>query len=279
MSLPNRVVIIGGTHGNEWIGIKIVEHYQHAIQSKFPSLDLEFIFANPEAYKLNRRYKDEDLNRASQFLSETRSSYEHQRAREIKQIIESKPCLVIDLHTTTANMGNTLILTNAQQETLQLCSTLIQKGQDCRVLMAPDPNKKYLTGQSEFGVMVEVGPIANSVVDGKILESTLAIVHTILEVVDAGLSPQNGQIEIFEEAQDVYYPKLPDGTINTYIHSDFQGKDFQKIRGKIKAFKTFLGEDIFIECSEEMYPIFINEAAYYPNHLAFTLCRKRILEY
>jgi aspartoacylase len=279
MSLPKRVVIIGGTHGNEWTGIKIVEHYQVFLQSKYPTLELEFIFANPEAHQLNRRFKDEDLNRASEFLNEKRNSYEHGRAKEIKAIIESRPCLVIDLHTTTANMGNTLILTNTQQDMLHLCASVNQKGQDCRVLMSPDPNKKYLTTQSQYGVMVEVGPIANSVVDGKILESTLSIIHSILEVVEGDLSAPQRPLEIFEEVQDVSYPKSEDGTINAYIHSDLQSKDFIPMKGKMKAFKAFSGADISIDCAEELYPIFINEAAYYPTQLAFTLCRKKTLTY
>ena len=279
MSLPKRVVIIGGTHGNEWTGIKIVEHYQLLLQSKYPTLELEFIFGNPEAHQLNRRFKDEDLNRACEFLNEKRSAYEHGRAKEIKATIEARPCVVIDLHTTTANMGKTLILTNTQQNMLHLCASVNQKGQDCRVLMAPDPNKKYLTTQSQYGVMVEVGPIANSVVDGKILESTLSIIHSILECIEGDLPAPQGQLEVFEEVQDVFYPKSENGTINAYIHSDLQNKDFVPINGKWEAFKAFSGADISIDCPEEMYPIFINEAAYYPTQLAFTLCRKKTLTY
>ena len=80
MNRPSRVVIVGGTHGNEWTGIKIVSHYQDQLEQKFPKLKLEFVLANPVAYELNKRFKDEDLNRAFQFLSESRTSYEHTRA-------------------------------------------------------------------------------------------------------------------------------------------------------------------------------------------------------
>ncbi len=107
-----RVVIFGGTHGNEWTGIKIVTHYQEYFQKKFPSLKLEFILANPEAYKLNRRFKDEDLNRAFQYLGENRSSFEHTRAKELKEIILKEDCLVLDLHTTTSNLGSTVIVSH-----------------------------------------------------------------------------------------------------------------------------------------------------------------------
>ena len=102
MKLPRKVIIVGGTHGNEWTGIQVVRHYQDFFKQKYPDLMLEFILANPEAYKLNRRFKDEDLNRAFEFLREERSSYEHHRARELKLLIDQEPCLVLDLHTTTS---------------------------------------------------------------------------------------------------------------------------------------------------------------------------------
>jgi hypothetical protein len=38
----------------------------------------------------------------------------------------------------------------------------------------------------------------------------------------------------------------------------------------------FDGREIERTSAEVTYPIFINEAAYYPSKLAFTLCRKTI---
>ncbi len=165
MKFPERVVIIGGTHGNEWTGVQVVRHYQEQLQKKFPRLRLEFILANPEAYKINKRFKDEDLNRAFQYLKENRQSYEHHRAHEIKRIIEQEACLVIDLHTTTSNMGKTVIVSHYNPQNLHLCAHVAKKFTDCRIIGSPDPQQKYLAGQSENGLMIEVGPVANGVVD------------------------------------------------------------------------------------------------------------------
>ena len=147
MKYPSRVLIVGGTHGNEWTGIQVVHHYQEMLKRKFPQLDLEFIFANPEAHALNRRFKDEDLNRAFEYIHETRSSYENNRAREIKSIIDRSPCVVLDLHTTTSNMGNTVILSHYNSLNLSLCSKLTQHSKHCRIIGAPDPGRKYLASQ------------------------------------------------------------------------------------------------------------------------------------
>ena len=83
-----KVLVFGGTHGNEWTGVWLVQKYANSFKKKYPKLDLEFIFANPEAHKVNRRFKDEDLNRAFQFLGENRpDSFEHKRAKEIRDLI------------------------------------------------------------------------------------------------------------------------------------------------------------------------------------------------
>lgn len=279
MNSPSRVLIIGGTHGNEWTGIKIIEHYQDYLKKKYPSLELEFILANPEAHEMKVRYKDEDLNRAFQYLNEQRSSYESQRAHEIFNLITKSPCFVIDLHTTTANMGNTLIVSHYNALNLDLCGRVGKNYPLCRVIGAPDPSRKYLVSQSDFGLMIEVGPVANNIVSAPQLESMLTILEGILTELSNGLRAQPGSIELFEEAQDIYHLKDAKGTISTYIHSSFQGSDFQKIHGKFIPLKAFSGEEIELETTEELYPIFINEAAYYPQQLAFTLCRKKQLIY
>lgn len=279
MNFPKRVLIIGGTHGNEWTGIKVVQHYESYFRKKFPTLNLEFILANPEALKINKRFKDEDLNRAFQFLNEKRSSYEHLRAHEIKQIIDREPCFVIDLHTTTSHMGKTVIVSHYLPQNLHLCAKLAKQFSDCRIIGSPDPNKKYLASQSDNSLMIEVGPVANGVVDAAALEGTLLLLEFILEVLASSHQAPESDLEMYEEAQDVYYPKSENGEITGYIHSGFQGRDFHALKGKYTPFKTFGGSKVELETQEELYPIFINEAAYYPQQLAFTLCRRKVLKF
>lgn len=271
MKIPSRVVIVGGTHGNEWTGIRIVNHYQDYLSRKFPKLTLEFIFANPAAYQANARCKDEDLNRAFQFLHENRTSYEHLRAKEIKTIIEREPCLVLDLHTTTSSMGNTLIVPSYHPYILSLCAKLQQQFEDCRVIGAPDPKRKFVASQSEFGLILEIGPVPNSVVAAVPLEATLALIEQILETLSSSAPVEKGEVEVYEETQDIRYPKNEKGELNGYIHSGFQGKNFHIINGKYVPFMTFQNQTVEMKTEENLYPIFINEAAYYPQDLAFTL--------
>ena len=279
MSTPRRILIVGGTHGNEWTGVKIVQHYQDYLKSKYPKLELEFLFANPEANKKNCRFTEEDLNRAFAFLDEKRSTYENKRAQEIRHLIQSTPCFVLDLHTSTANMGKTVVVTHYNPLNLSLCAHLARKFSDCRIIGSPDPRKKYLVSQSQNGLILEVGPVANSVVAAETLESTVKLIENILEFLSGSDYASHESVELFEEFEDVHYPSNEKGEINAYIHSGFQGKDFQAIEGDYVPFKSFQGADMKMKTSEKLYPIFINEAAYYPTKLAFTLCRKKKISF
>ena len=275
-----KVIIFGGTHGNEWTGIYAIKKYAESLAKEFPDLDLHFVHANPEAFKINRRFKDEDLNRAFQYLHEDRpDSFEHKRAKELKEMILEGPCFVLDLHTTTSNMGKTVIISHDRALNFFVAKNLTEKLSDCRVILSPDPNRKYLASQSEFGMMIEVGPVANSVIDGVGLEGTLQLMREVLRSLTTLPSLTGGSVEIYEEIEDVFYPQNENGELTAYIHPLYQGKDFHPVNGEYGPFKSFTGEDLKRMTKETLYPIFINEAAYYPVKLAYTLCRKRKFDF
>ena len=275
-----KVLVFGGTHGNEWTGVWLVEKYAEYFRKKYPSLDLEFILANPEAYKINKRFKDEDLNRAFQFIDQDRpGSYEHHRAKEIREMILKEPCFVIDLHTTTSNMGKTLIITDYNPLVLWLAQEAEKNVPDTRIIGSPDPSKKYLASQVPTSLMVEVGPIANGTIEPNALEGSVALLDQLLLKLSNLPATLTGEFELFVEVEDVKYPVDEKGELSAYIHSGFQAKDFTKIDGEYTPFRKFSGEEIRSKTTGPRYPIFINEAAYYPQHLAYTLCEKKRMKY
>lgn len=275
-----KVLVFGGTHGNEWTGITVVNQYADHFKKKFPELDLEFVFANPEAHKLNKRFKDEDLNRAFQFLGESRpDSYEHRRARELREMILKEECFVIDLHTTTSNMGKTIIVTDYNPLVLWVSKMTAEKVSATRVIGSPDPSRKYLASQVPQSLMIEVGPVANGVIEPTVLEGTLEVLEHILRNIAQAPAAPTGSLELFVEVEDVKYPVDQNGELSGYIHSGFQGKDFVKVEGEYTPFRSFSGEEMKAACPGPRYPIFINEAAYYPQRLAFTLCELRTMTF
>lgn len=85
----DRVLIVGGTHGNEWIGAYLVKKLeQYPEQVYRPSFETVTLLANPAAFAQGRRYVDRDLNRAfhpEALRDLTCSAFESTRAREIVQ--------------------------------------------------------------------------------------------------------------------------------------------------------------------------------------------------
>jgi aspartoacylase len=66
MSTIRNVVVVGGTHGNEYTGvwcIKALDRAAESLSALYPSLRISTLLANPEAYRQNKRFVDEDLNR------------------------------------------------------------------------------------------------------------------------------------------------------------------------------------------------------------------------
>lgn len=275
-----KVLVFGGTHGNEWTGVWIVQRYADYFKRKYTTLDIDFIFANPEAHRINKRFKDEDLNRAFQFLHENRpGSFEHNRAREIREKILSEPCFVIDLHTTTSAMGKTLIITDYNPLVLWVSQEVEKNVTDTRVIGSPDTSKKYLASQVPSALMVEVGPAANGLINPEVLEGTIAVLDGLLSALSRAPAHPTGEIDLYVEVEDVKYPRDEKGEISAYIHSGFQGKDFVKIEGDYTPFRMVSGEEISKKTTGPRYPIFINEAAYYPQQLAYTLCEKKKMSY
>lgn len=274
----SRVLIFGGTHGNEWTGIYLIQNYATELMTKFPDLQLEFIHANPEAYHKNKRFCDEDLNRVFEPIQKNlgHSTIEYNRGLEILDKIKTfNPDWIIDLHTTTSNMGKTVIITKETEEIHKLAGKMQEDDAELRVIFAPDTNRKYLVSQADKGVMIEVGPVANSVVDPHIVLKTKSSLEHLLSIISKKTHLNCQKVEEYLEVEDVFYPES-NHLRKAMIHPQLQGRDFSLLTPKHPLFLHSSGEIDYYDKEEELFPIFINEAAYYPSNLAFTLCKKII---
>ena len=94
------MLVCGLTHGNEVIGLEIINLMLQDILNYNLSVSMAFLLNNTEAYHQNVRFLEYDLNRS--FLSTDRvSKREFKRAHLIEQIIERLAVrLIIDLHQT-----------------------------------------------------------------------------------------------------------------------------------------------------------------------------------
>ena len=87
-----KILVIGGTHGNEPLGINLVKLLK---KKKINYVDA--VFANNRAIKLNTRFTNQDLNRS--FPGKYNKIYEEKRASFLLKLCK-KYDLVLDFHNT-----------------------------------------------------------------------------------------------------------------------------------------------------------------------------------
>ncbi|HEY9692404.1 MAG TPA: aspartoacylase [Oculatellaceae cyanobacterium] len=288
MSRINRVAIVGGTHGNELIGIYLVKKFERSPQSIARSTFESFtLLANPKAYEIGKRYVDTDLNRCFQrqdLSNSNLNSYEALRAKEIYRLFgiggSQQADIVIDLHSTTSNMGLTLILANLDPFNLRLAAYLISINPKVKVLYPASKNQDspHLDSICKFGCTLEVGAVANGVLDASLFQETEALVYAILDYLEAynqGIfSDIKGPLTIYQSPQRIDYPRNELGELQAMVHPQLQFRDYQAIQPGAPIFLTFEGETIAYEGESTVYPVFINEAAYYEKQTAMYLTEK-----
>lgn len=315
MSTPPRRVghvwIVGGTHGNELTGIYLVQKLQRSPQLRSGySFTVQTLLANPAAIAQGVRYIDQDLNRSfdrisSQLdpLSHARIPcepipdepipYEHQLAVKISQTLNFDPeaaelTVILDLHSSTANMGMTLIVDEFNPFNWQLAAHLSQRHPQLKLYNSAHAGRKRdaLRSLSPVGLCLEVGPVAQGTLDARLFGQTEAMVYEIL----AYLDHYNHSPEIHSgDAQDpllVYhyqnaldYPRDSQGRLRGMIHPRLQHQDYQPLHPGDPVFLTFDQDAIAYEGNRVVYPIFINEAAYYEKGIALCLTQPQLIDF
>lgn len=284
----NQVAIVGGVHGNELTGIYLVkkfEQFPQLIQRK--NFETFTLLGNPQAFEVGRRYIDQDLNRCfhSQSLhDQTLSSYEKSRAKTIYQQLKppnkSPVDLIIDLHSTTANMGLTLILGNTHPFNLQLAAYLSSINSLVRVYNGTQYGQEnaVLRSLCELSFSIEIGPVAQGVLDAAFFNKTEELIYVILDYLEnynQGKTPQiNSELTLYQYVGIIDYPRNEKGEIQGMIHPQLQSKDYEALNPGEPIFLTFDNQVITYQGESTVYPIFINEAAYYEKGIAMCLTEK-----
>ncbi|MCU0567842.1 MAG: aspartoacylase [Oculatellaceae cyanobacterium Prado106] len=282
-----QVVIVGGTHGNEFTGaylIKKFDRHPHLIQRSH--LQVSTLLANPKAFAANRRYIERDLNRC--FLTEdlqnpTLTSYEDQQAKWINQTLGPKGNpqvdFILDLHSTTTNMGLTLLLPSLHPFNLRLAaylSTLHPLVKVCS--LNTDRESSVLRSLTPLGCVIEVGPIAQGTLDATLFQQTETLIHATLDYLNAHNQstplPSPTELTLYQYLEPLDYPRNDQGELLAMIHPQLQFQDYQPLNPGDPMFLTFEGDAIAYSGSHTVYPIFINEAAYYEKGVALCLTER-----
>jgi aspartoacylase len=284
-----RVAITGGTHGNELIGVYLVKKWLNDGSSiKRPNIEVTPFLLNKEAIKERVRYIDRDLNRCfnKDTLESQSEDYEVKLAKEINEKLgpkgsdDPKYDFIVDLHTTTANMGLSIVVSNESKITWRAISYLKMMNPSIRVYRwRGDQEDSFVDSIAPHGFAIEVGPTPQAVLRGDLFLATEKLVYQLLDFLDR----ESGDpldvpitVEVYDHQMLLDYPRDKSGDITAMIHPDRQDRDFEPISNGSPLFLTLEGETLSYE-GEEMYALFINEAAYYEKGFAMTLAKRRLL--
>ncbi len=285
----NNVLIVGGTHGNELTGVYLVQHWLSTNSAPKPlTFTPHFMLANPEAIRQNRRYIERDLNRC--FIQEelednSKTLLEEKLAKSITQKFGSssdKPSdFIIDLHTTTSNMGITLVFHRK--------SSLIQKITQYVKNQIPNVSVVYevrTEAQSPYlfslgkagGILVEIGPTPQGMVRADIFKAMQETVLVILQCLDkynqnAIELDEASPLEVYKVVGKKQLPTDQAGNLLGTIHPKLQDQDYKLLKPGDPMFYFFSGETVVYQ-GEPVYPIFTNEAAYYDQAGGFSMTIK-----
>ena len=284
------VAIVGGTHGNELAGVYLVNYWQqHPELIARNSFSTEILLANNKAIEQNKRYTDCDLNRqfsTASLADLSLTNYEQSRAKVINQQLgpkgSAKTDLVIDLHNTTANMGPTLLIPATGVFYDLLAIYMKSKMPEVVIFLDEEqkPNEQHhlLCTIGKKGVIIEVGPVPQGVLKHQVTEQMAQMTQLVLDFTEAYNNNQLPDLpegaEAFRYIQCLTLPVDEHNNRIGMVHSQVEGQDFKPLAPGEPLFALFDGTVINYQGDKTVYPTFINEAAYYDNNLAMSLCDK-----
>lgn len=281
-----QIAIFGGTHGNEITGIKLAQKFLESPELiTRPSLSAKAYIANHQAIRHNTRYINQDLNR--QFLLEDLNNpqlkgYEQLLAKSIyRNLQQNQTDLVIDLHSTTAAMDLTLILSQEDPWLLRLGAYLTNINPLVKIVLpSAQENSRHLRSICGLGMTIEVGAIAHGTFNATWLEKTEALIYSILDYLDHWNHNQTlnypETLTLFRSIQSVSYPKNLDQEITATIHPQLLAQDYQPLNPDEPMFLS-LDRTTFTPYlgKQSVYPIFIAEASYIEKNIAMILTKKQ----
>ncbi|XP_039623578.1 N-acyl-aromatic-L-amino acid amidohydrolase (carboxylate-forming) B-like [Polypterus senegalus] len=296
-SLPpfSRVIVSGGTHGNELAGLYLVKQW---LQGKARGLQRQTfsakaVLSNPRASEVCRRYVDIDLNRC--FTTERLNSpdaddmpYEIHRAKELNVLLGPKGSeqavdFICDLHNTTSNMGvSVLVYQDCHCFNLHMFKYIQSHMKSapvyCGIFNTPKDQAYSVDSAAKHGIGLEVGPQPHGVLRADILSHMAEALKLVLDFIDLynqGTEFPSCEVEVYVKDKDFDFPKDPvTGELTATIHPERQDQDFQVMNPGDPLFQTFDGKTVNYSGSQPTYPFFINEAAYYEKNVAFSSSNK-----
>ena len=284
-----RILIVSGTHGNEINPIWAVKQFNRVENSLNHGIEYEYIIGNPVAYEKRCRYIDDDLNRSFKEIKnrnqDNNSAYEINRANYLVDqfgIHGSKPCqIAIDLHTTTANMGTSIVMYGRRFKDFCLAALLQNKfGLPIYLHEKDIAQSGFLVEAWPCGLVIEIGAVAQNFYDPKIIDRFLIIISSLREEID---KLKNNLIELPKELVvhvhqgSIDYPRDEKGDIDGLIHPERINQDWKMIKKGDPLFVDSKGTIPKYYGDHLIWPVFIGEVAYKEKKIAMSYTKKEVI--
>jgi len=284
-----RILIVSGTHGNEINPIWAVKQFDRE-KNKFKNdIEYEYIIGNPIAYEKGCRYIDLDLNRSFREIKnldhQNNSFYEIDRANFLVEqfgIKGNKPCqIAIDLHTTTANMGTSIVMYGRRLKDFCLAAILQNKfGLPIYLHERDKAQTGFLVEAWPCGLVIEIGAVAQNFYHPIIVNRFLIIINSLREEID---KLKNKFIELPAELivhvhqGSIDYPRNEEGSIDGLIHPERINKDWKMIKKGDPLFLDSKGSIHKYDGDQLIWPVFIGEVAYVEKKIAMSYTKKEVI--
>jgi aspartoacylase len=293
MQKIRRVAIVGGTHGNELTGAYLVRKFMRRPELvQREGFETLLRIGNEKAVEACVRYIEKDLNRRftlRELADPTCDSYEDLLAKELNASLGPKGAeetvadFILDLHTTTANMGTSVILDHDDPLSWRAAAALKARDPELTLFTwrGDTDESAFVHTIAPSGFALELGPIPQGVLRADLFHKCEATVHHLLDFFQhlaTGLPLEEPDgIEIYEGVSLLDFPRDACGDLAAMIHPDLQDRHYPLLHPGDPLFLTFDGETLSYEGPEPLHAVFINEAAYYEKGFAMALAKRRVV--
>lgn len=162
-----KILLNIATHGDETIGYKVVEQIKKIKVKQGHNIIVNI--ANPKAFKIKKRFIDQDLNRS--FPGDINGNYEQKIAAKLLPKIREVD-LVLDIHSTTSDLKDALIVTKLDIKTKEYVRVIKPKF----LLHMKVTKDNALISNAKVGIGFEYGNDK----DKKVLKKTVEDIKKIL---------------------------------------------------------------------------------------------------
>ena len=235
-----KILLNIATHGDETIGHAVAKEIQ---KLKLMKGEVVVRAANEKAFKLKKRFIDQDLNRS--FPGDPHGNHEQRLAAEILPCVHGAD-IVIDIHSTTSQLKDALIVTKLDKKTRKLVDIINPK----YLLYMKVTKNKALISNAKIGIAFEYGKdkdhraINKTTLDIKKLLSHLGMIDKKFKT----SQPRTGFFEVYAIA-----PKPEGATLMKSV------KNYKLIK-KGEVYGTVGKEQLIAK--NDFYPILFGEKNY-----------------